>query len=188
MNWCISLGSRKFIVALPDSLVDQQSFLLAIDQQPMRATWMRSAGALVLEDQSGLEHLCRLRTQRVDEFDGQAALQIQAEVQTSAGMSAISVDAELHVPGQSQRTSTKAQQNLLVRSQITGKVLKVLVQVGDTVASGQTLLIIEAMKMENRVFATTSGVIATIAVKDGDAVQTNKELIRLAAIATPSLQ
>ena len=47
---------------------------------------------------------------------------------------------------------------------------KVLVEAGQTVEEGQLVCIIEAMKMENEITAHKAGVIAELAVKEGDAV------------------
>jgi biotin carboxyl carrier protein len=48
---------------------------------------------------------------------------------------------------------------------------------GDTVAAGDALLSIEAMKMENEVRATRPGTIATVAVEPGDRVELGDELV-----------
>jgi acetyl-CoA carboxylase biotin carboxyl carrier protein len=52
---------------------------------------------------------------------------------------------------------------------------------GDTVTVGQTLCIIEAMKIMNEIEADASGEIAEILVQDGDPVEYNQPLIRLRA-------
>jgi acetyl-CoA/propionyl-CoA carboxylase biotin carboxyl carrier protein len=51
-----------------------------------------------------------------------------------------------------------------------GTIVKVVAQVGQTVEAGETIAILEAMKMENMVNAERSGVIKSIAVTEGDAV------------------
>jgi acetyl-CoA/propionyl-CoA carboxylase, biotin carboxylase, biotin carboxyl carrier protein len=51
-----------------------------------------------------------------------------------------------------------------------GTIVKVLVSVGDTVEAGQTICILEAMKMENAINAERDGVIAEVRVSAGDAV------------------
>lgn len=58
-----------------------------------------------------------------------------------------------------------------------GRIVKVNVAVGDGVAVGAPLLGIEAMKMENELLSTTSGRVALIAVKAGDAVEADQELL-----------
>ncbi len=51
-----------------------------------------------------------------------------------------------------------------------GTIVKVLVAVGDNVEEGQTICILEAMKMENSVNAERAGVVAEIRVSAGDSV------------------
>ena len=51
-----------------------------------------------------------------------------------------------------------------------GTIVKVLVGVGDEVEAGQPLCVLEAMKMENSVNATTSGTVVDVKVEAGAAV------------------
>ena len=53
------------------------------------------------------------------------------------------------------------------------------VKVGDTVSKGQTLCIIEAMKLMNEITAETDGVISEICVTSGQAVEYGTELFRI---------
>src|SRR4051812_28827990 len=57
-----------------------------------------------------------------------------------------------------------------------GTIVKVLVEVGATVESGQALLVLEAMKMENHINAETSGTVKEIRVQAGDGVGTGDVL------------
>ena len=66
-----------------------------------------------------------------------------------------------------------------VVSPLTGKLIKLLVQQGTKVQRGDTLLIIEAMKMENVVQAESSGVVTALRVKVGDAVHSGDVLLSL---------
>lgn len=60
-----------------------------------------------------------------------------------------------------------------------GLVLDIMVAVGDEVTDGTPLLILEAMKMENVLKAEGDGVVKTISVKKGDAVEKRQLLIEL---------
>lgn len=64
-----------------------------------------------------------------------------------------------------------------VASPIAGTVLEVKVKVGDQVEKGQTLLLIEAMKMETAIAAPGSGKIKAVLVAAGDAVRENQTLV-----------
>lgn len=55
-------------------------------------------------------------------------------------------------------------------TQMPGKVVKIVAKVGDKVTKGQTLIIIEAMKMENEVKSNLDGVVKEILVKEGQAL------------------
>jgi oxaloacetate decarboxylase alpha subunit len=60
---------------------------------------------------------------------------------------------------------------------LAGNIWKVEVQPGQEVEEGDLLFILEAMKMENEVFAERSGVIAEVLVKEGDAVNAEQPLL-----------
>lgn len=64
-------------------------------------------------------------------------------------------------------------------AQMPGQVVDVLVNVGDVVTTSQTLLILEAMKMEIRVNAPQDGVITKVAVGRGDVVERGQPLIEI---------
>ena len=55
-----------------------------------------------------------------------------------------------------------------------GGVVRVAVAVGDTVASGQLLVVLEAMKMEHAVHASSGGTVAEVTVSEGDQVETGR--------------
>ena len=60
-----------------------------------------------------------------------------------------------------------------------GKILEVLVEQGQSVASGDLLLVMEAMKMEHRIVANVDGVIAMMNLKEGDQVQQGDVLVEI---------
>ena len=62
-----------------------------------------------------------------------------------------------------------------------GKVVKVNVKAGDAVKAGQTLLVLEAMKMEQATRSPTDGVVKSVAVREGDQVTAGQVLVTLEA-------
>jgi biotin carboxyl carrier protein len=58
-----------------------------------------------------------------------------------------------------------------VRAEMVANVWKVVAAEGDTVADGDTLVILESMKMEIPVLAEGSGTLTKLAVSEGDIVQ-----------------
>lgn len=69
--------------------------------------------------------------------------------------------------------------NKEIGASIPGTVAKVLVNVGEEVKENQTLVVIEAMKMETNVTASVAGIVESIAVKEGQQVKTGELLLKL---------
>lgn len=67
-----------------------------------------------------------------------------------------------------------------VTAPLPGAITKVTVKVGDTVAAGDTVLMMEAMKMENSITAEFGGTVKAILCKEGDQVQSGQALVELA--------
>lgn len=61
-----------------------------------------------------------------------------------------------------------------VTAPMPGKVIKVLVKPGDTVAARQGVVVIEAMKMENELRASRPGQVKDVHVAEGDLVETGR--------------
>ncbi|HST56543.1 MAG TPA: acetyl-CoA carboxylase biotin carboxylase subunit [Solirubrobacteraceae bacterium] len=73
-------------------------------------------------------------------------------------------------PTRGERKSSSAGGPDTLPSPLQGNMWKVLVKQGDTVAEGQLLCIIEAMKMENEIMAHKAGVIAELPITEGAAI------------------
>jgi biotin carboxyl carrier protein len=66
-----------------------------------------------------------------------------------------------------------------IRAPIAGKVVKVLVAVGDPVAPGSAVIVLEAMKMENELAAERGGTVSAVHKAAGQAVDTGELLIEI---------
>lgn len=66
-----------------------------------------------------------------------------------------------------------------VVSEVAGTVWKIETRVGDAVAEGQPLLVLESMKMEIPVEAPHAGTVAEIRVNEGDPVEEEMVLVVL---------
>ena len=60
-----------------------------------------------------------------------------------------------------------------------GRIVRILVNVGDVVDEGDPLIVVEAMKMENELKATSAGTVSKICVAEGEQVQARTTLIEL---------
>jgi len=68
-----------------------------------------------------------------------------------------------------------------VNAHITGTVWKIEVKVGDAVTEGQTVVILESMKMEMPVESPAAGKVTAVLVKEGQAVEEGAPLVELAS-------
>ena len=66
-----------------------------------------------------------------------------------------------------------------IRAEMVANVWKVVAAPGDDVDDGDTLVILESMKMEIPVLAESAGVVAEIAVTEGDVVQEGDLIARV---------
>ena len=66
-----------------------------------------------------------------------------------------------------------------VTTPMPGRVVKIFVSPGDQISVGDPLLVVEAMKMENRVQAPIAGTVSAIHVQEGDEVNPDETLIQL---------
>jgi biotin carboxyl carrier protein len=77
-------------------------------------------------------------------------------------------------------TRPTASEKFNVTAPLPGNVMEMKCQVGDEVKKGQTLLVLEAMKMENNIAATHDGKVVEILVNKGDVVGEGATLVVIA--------
>ncbi len=65
----------------------------------------------------------------------------------------------------------------IITAPIPGKVVRILVEEGEAVEAGQTVIIIAAMKMESEFKASKAGVVSSINVKEGQSVEAKQDLV-----------
>jgi len=97
------------------------------------------------------------------------------QVQVAAGATQIQ-------PVQAQAAPVSAGAATPLQAGLAGTVNKVLVTPGEQVVAGQTVMILEAMKMETEVSAMNSGSVAEVLVQQGDAVVVGQNLLTIAAV------
>jgi len=77
-------------------------------------------------------------------------------------------------------SNTKSKKVNEIKAPMPGLVLEILVSEGQTIQKGESVLILEAMKMENVIKAAGDGIIKSITVQKGNPVEKNQVLIELA--------
>jgi biotin carboxyl carrier protein len=77
------------------------------------------------------------------------------------------------------RTGASEQGVMKIKAPMPGKVVRVLAGVGTPVEAGQSVLVIEAMKMQNELKAPKTGVVKKINVAEGAAVDAGQALVEV---------
>lgn len=105
----------------------------------------------------------------------------RAGIAASVGASEVMLQVEdaLHKRLASAAGARPAVRGEQVRAPIAGKVVKVVVAVGDQVAPGSAVIVLEAMKMENELAAERGGTVSAIHRSAGQAVDTGDLLVEL---------
>lgn len=182
MQWTVSINAKNHLVQLPDTLPDNTPFDATIDGRAVKLRWQRQTRALFILDPKVADvwTSVHMRSRTVTKFAGESEQIVNAEFMPGGAPAPIAMEASasVYLPGQESREGNATKKPLVIRSQITGKVLKVFVKAGDETATGDTIIIIEAMKMENRVLASANGVVDVVKVKEGDTVSTGAELVK----------
>jgi methylmalonyl-CoA carboxyltransferase 1.3S subunit len=80
-------------------------------------------------------------------------------------------------PGRPAADDKPVDETKVCRSPVSGIIIKVAVQVGQSLQTGDVLLVLEAMKMETNITAPAPGKIAAIPVNTGDSVQSGQVVV-----------
>ena len=203
-------GTEPLVVEMPDHLADGQPFKVTVDGRGYMGRWSRVNSVLSLSaldptkiehtmiEHSMVEHSIPVRTMRVTRFAGEAEATCDIEcflpaVSGEKSSSCIKAAAAKFIPGMGAASGSaenggnkskrkgKGLRSPVLRSQITGKVLSISATEGTVVEEGDLLLVIEAMKMENRILAPARVKITSVTVKVGASVSSGDELLRLEA-------
>lgn len=78
------------------------------------------------------------------------------------------------------RVAAAQHQQDAVRAPMTGRVIKILAELGSPAEEGDVLVILEAMKMEYRLTAPYTGMVEEVLCAEGDLVDLGAVLVRLA--------
>ena len=89
----------------------------------------------------------------------------------------IHMDGQIHIVSIDEQGTGGSGDDGGMTAPMPGKVLEILCKVGDQVEVGQTLIVMEAMKMEHRIAANESGVIVSIHHEVGEQVDAGSTLI-----------
>lgn len=129
----------------------------------------------MLEPKQAAPAAARKRPVATDDVALAAAASVAVQVAVRGGNGLAAAPAAAAAPA----VSAAPAQARTVRSPLPGTVMKVLVQPGTEVAAGETVVVIEAMKMETEIKADHAGVVASVDVEAGQVVAVEDPLFEL---------
>ncbi|MDD3999324.1 MAG: biotin/lipoyl-binding protein [Bacilli bacterium] len=106
-----------------------------------------------------------VEVESVDEVKGAVETEVKAPAPVSAPAPVV------------KRADTPNLEGVTVKAPMQGTIIKVLVKVGDQVKKGEPLVVLEAMKMENDIVASASGIVKEILVESGQNVDNQANLV-----------
>ncbi|MCY4545950.1 MAG: hypothetical protein OXD39_11995 [Gemmatimonadetes bacterium] len=101
----------------------------------------------------------------------------QREITVNGVSSAVAVEDEELARLRGQVKSRRRAGGEQIKAPMPGRIVSIAAAVGDTVESGQGVVVIEAMKMENELRAHARGIVKEIRVGEGDTVDKNTVLV-----------
>lgn len=182
MNWQISIdGQEPILVDLPSRITRDAWLPVSIDKKAYQVQWNSTLRAFYLRDENGLERSVKLRSQQMTQFPGEAERTFDLEISSRgrALLDRFETKVEPYVPGSAFRKSADSGGGATVRSPMVGKLISVAVADGDSVTKGQELLVIEAMKMENKILAPQSGIVSKLKAKAGEQTSVGDQLLKI---------
>lgn len=170
-RYVVTVGGRDFVVSI--DLAQPGMVRVEVDGRPYQ---LRAQSV----SQNGVNRFVWVRDGKVVPIESVTQSPGNVWVSTAGqtiGMRAIGADRHRS----SKRSDSVGSDGVThVRATIPGRVVRCLVKAGDQVQSGQGLVIVEAMKMENELRASHAGVVREISVQEGQAVEAGESLLQLA--------
>lgn len=179
MERVITIAGKNYATKLPSHILAHVPFVVTVDSKQFHVRWHPEHQTFFVSDPQGpspkLERSCRIR---VDSIERKANGKRLARFRVSGGTEGSLIEAE-----QAFLSQARAVKSLLPRehidtqhSPLTGKVAKLYLQPGQIVQKGEQIAIIEAMKMENKIFAEIDGQVSKIFISEQAKVSIGDEL------------
>ena len=195
VNFDVSVNGKPWKVAIEEAgQAGRYTVTVKGKRREMDAAWIDADTLSLIDAQSGIAREIALtpRGSEVDVAVGGTVYRVVAvnKGQTPVAAQAVSAQAGLAqaTPGQAapaqaapaqqrRRSDPLSVQDGRVTAPMPGRVVRVLVAVGDKVTARQPVVVMEAMKMENELRAGRDGSVAEVLVQEGLAVDTGTVLV-----------
>jgi biotin carboxyl carrier protein len=167
MRYVVRLGEQKLTI----SEIDRNKGLARIDGKLVQFDFQRVRGSLYSLIVDGKVFTAHIENNgEIAEIScGPSILRAQVEDERAARLRQLA------------RSDTRAGESVEIKAPMPGLVVRLPVKKGDKVKKGQSLVVIEAMKMENDIKSPMDGVVSNIYIDERNAVEKNAPLVTLGA-------
>lgn len=146
-------------------------FKYKINGSPYRVVVQKSDEESVELEVNGTPYVVELEQKKK-----KAISSIQRQVSTSTPTATATAQSQ-ETPKPSVTRTDVAAGSIVVNSPLPGVILDIKVKVGDVVKKGDTIMVLEAMKMENNIGASADGTITKVSIEKGASVLEGAELV-----------
>lgn len=163
MRYYATAGKKQFIAEIEAG--EDGRYLLTIDGQRCEVDWepiRRGAASMMIGERSYAVHY---------EDDGD---EISVYLRGQSFVVDVASEQRFRLRGLTSKFSIEGRQ--VVAAPMPGKVVRVMVALGDEVREGQGLVVVEAMKMENELKSPKAGKIIELLAQEGSTVEKNARL------------
>ncbi|MFK7872771.1 MAG: acetyl-CoA carboxylase biotin carboxyl carrier protein subunit [Oligoflexales bacterium] len=170
MKWEVQTpGQPSIEILLPQGVLPNRKINAIISGSNYWLEWSPELHRILLsKDEQGPHEVLHYRRLTSDKKRDYTSITLEAENHI------YHLKVQRPLPPGTQRKKAKTAE--IVRSPMTGKVLKVCCEAGDSILEGDTIAIIEAMKMENRISSPANGIVKSISTATNDNISTGHEI------------
>jgi len=182
MKWIGKNESSGSEVSLPDQLTPGVWSPAQVGSQKLEICWEPGMRTLFVRSSSKHPEVpLKYRSVKTQRFPGDLFAEVLIEyVGGSQGFTRIiQGEVGIQVPGMNGRKAGTGVDGEVIRSPMVGKVLKILVEPGQAIERGHEVLVIEAMKMENKIFSRSAGTVKDVQIVAGTQVSVGQVLLQI---------
>ena len=167
MKYFVTIGGQELEVAIDGERVTVDGRTVAVHQSAIPGTPLRQ---VMIDGRPRLVPLERL---------GRGRWSVTAWGERSDAT--VLDERARHIQGLVRQSEAPSHEGV-IRAPMPGLVLRILATVGEVVAPGQGVLVLEAMKMENEIKAAAPGVVTAIPVQAGQAAEKGQVLLQMGPV------